>query len=131
MDLLSIVLTAVVVAILAVLLRTQRPEQALLLVLAAGSVMLIVLLSKAESIFESVRNFLSQSGLPEDYVTILFKGLGICLITQLASDTCKDAGEMAMSAKAELAGRIAVLIVGLPLFQKMVTVALSLIGGSI
>lgn len=129
MDVLAIVLAAVVVAILAVLLRSQRPEQALLLVLVAGTVILVALLAKAEQIFESLQTFLSQSGLPEEYVGILFKGLGICLVTQLASDTCKDAGEIALSAKAELAGRIALLLVGLPLFQKMVSLSLSLIGG--
>ena len=129
MKIMAIVGLLVVVAVLAVILRHQRPEQALVLVLMTGVLITVSLLGKAQSILNELTNLLSQSGLSSEYDAILFKGLGICLITQLASDTCKDAGEMALSAKAELAGRMALLILGLPLFQKIASVAVGLIGG--
>ena len=37
--------------------------------------------------------------MPGEYGLILFKALGICLITQLASDACRDAGEAALASK--------------------------------
>ena len=119
----------VVVALLSVILRGQRPEQATLLVLTAGIGILLLLLTRAQEVFDTLRHMLEQSGLPSEYIQILFKALGICLITQLASDTCKDAGEQAMASKAELAGRLALLTVGLPLFQKITETALNLING--
>ena len=125
----SIAMVAVVAALLALVLRQHRPEQALLLGLAAGAVMLLWMLLRADDVFRTVRDLLSNSGLSGEYVEILFKGLGICVITQLASDTCRDAGESALASKAELAGRLSLFAVGLPLFQKVVSIALSLIGG--
>ncbi len=129
MEIVAIAGLSVVVAVLAVILRHQRPEQALVLVLITGIVIMVSLLGKAGSIISELSDILSQSGLSSEYTMILFKGLGICLITQLASDTCKDAGEAALSAKAELAGRISLLVLGLPLFQKIASVAVGLIGG--
>lgn len=129
MEIVAIAGLVVVVAVLSVILRHQRPEQALILVLMTGVIITASLLSKAGSILDELSLVLSQSGLSSEYTMILFKGLGICLITQLASDTCKDAGEVALSAKAELAGRISLLVLGLPLFQKIASVAVGLIGG--
>lgn len=129
MDVMMIAAFTVIVAILAVILRQQRPEQAMLLVLAAGVAVVLLLTERAGGVISDIGNMLNQSGLSSEYTTILFKGLGICLVTQLASDTCKDAGEAAMAGKAELAGRVALLVIGLPLFQKIASVALTLIGG--
>lgn len=125
----QLALVAVVVALMAVLLKGQRPEQAVLLVLGAGIGILALLLHRAGSLFGTVRDLLAQSGLSSEYVQILFKGLGICLVTQLASDACRDAGETSMAAKAELVGRISLLVIGLPLFQKVADMALQIMNG--
>ncbi len=129
MKLIPLIAVIVVTALLAVLLRQQRPEQAMLLSLLAGTVILIALLSEAGHVIASVNDLLNKSGLPSEYTQVLLKGLGVCLLTQLASDTCKDAGEVAMAAKAELVGQISLAVVGLPLFEKIATAAVSLIGG--
>lgn len=126
MDIVTIVVITVVTALLAVLLRQHRPELAMLLVMAAGVVILVLLLTGARQMIDTVTGMLEKSGLPGEYTQILFKGLGICLLTQLASDTCKDAGELAMASKAQLAGQLSLMVVGLPLFEKIASVALSL-----
>lgn len=129
MDVFKIAVIVVVVALLSVLLRGQRPELSMMLVLVAGTGLLILLFSRAETVFSALRDMLEKTGLSGEYIQILFKSLGICLVTQLASDTCRDAGEQSLASKADLAGRIALLMVGIPLFQKITETALTLIGG--
>ena len=63
-----------------------------------------------------------------EYTMVIIKALGICYVTQLASDTCQDAGERAMAGKIELAGRVAVLLLSLPMFSSILQIALELIG---
>ena len=48
-------------------------------------------------------------------IQVLLKALGICYITQLAADTCKDAGQQAIATKVELAGKVAVLAIAMPM----------------
>ena len=66
---------------------------------------------------------------PQEYVLVLFKALGICYLTQFAADSCRDAGESALAVKAEIAGRIAVLLISLPLLSQVASTAMDLIGG--
>lgn len=131
MDMVAIAGTVIIAAFLAVLLRQQRPEQAMAVGLLAGVGVLALVLTKAVPAFSAVRDLLSSSSLPGEYGQILFKALGLCLLTQLASDTCKDAGETALAGKAELAGKIGLVILSLPLFQKIAELAVSLINGQV
>ena len=66
--------------------------------------------------------------MPTEYGLILLKSLGICLVTQFASDACKDAGESSMAGKVELAGKIAVIVAAMPMFEKVIQVSTGLMG---
>lgn len=56
-----------------------------------------------------------MSALTAEIVTALLKAVGISLIGQLAGRLCKDAGESALSYVVELAARVGILAVSLPL----------------
>ena len=127
MEVVAVAGVAVVAAFLSVLLKQHRPELAMGIGLVAGTGILMLLLRYAIPMVDQLREMLSKSGVSGEYVTVLFKALGVCLLTQLASDTCKDAGEQALASKAELAGKISLLVLALPLFQKLADLALSLI----
>ncbi len=70
-------------------------------------------------IAETVRNIFSRAGADKEYLTILFKAMGICYITQFACDICKDSGENALASHAELAGKISLMLLALPLFDTL------------
>lgn len=61
---------------------------------------------------------------------ILFKALGLCFITQIAATPAADLGETAIASKVETAGKLSVLLVSLPLFEKILGIAGGLIGGA-
>lgn len=128
MEILSIIGIGIIAAALAVVLRQNQPEYALLVSLAAGLFILLKVVGQAQPVVDQIQSLLSSASLPLEYSTILFKALGICFITQIACDTCKDAGETAISSKVEIAGKIAVLVVSLPLFGQVLTIVSSLIG---
>lgn len=117
----------VVAAALATVLRQRAPEQALLLSLGTGVLILIVVIQAGIPYFEEIKSLFEATGAQEEYVQILFKSLGICFVVQIACDACRDMGETAMASKAELAGKIAVLVISLPLFQRILSVVGSLI----
>ena len=129
MEIMAIAGVVVIAAFLAVLLRQQRPEQAMAVGLLAGIGILALVLTKAVPVFSTLQDLLGTAALPEEYGQVLFKALGICLLTQLAADACKDAGESALAAKAELAGKLFLLMLALPLFEKIAEIAVSLIDG--
>lgn len=122
MDIASIVGFGLIAAVLSILLKQYKPEYAILMSIGAGVVMLMLITVSAAPLFEAVESLLVSSNMPIEYIEILFKSLGICFLTQIACDTCKDAGESAIASKIELAGRVSVLIISIPLFTKILSV---------
>lgn len=120
---------AVVAAFLSVLLRKQRPEQAMAVGLIAGIGMLLLVLTEIIPVLQSLSGLFERAALPSEYGSLLFKGLGVCFVTQMAADTCRDAGESALASKAELVGKVSLLILSLPLFEKIAELTVGLING--
>lgn len=60
-----------------------------------------------------------MSGLTADVTAALLKAVGIALVGQIAMRLCKDAGENALSYVVELAARVGILAVSLPLIMKI------------
>jgi stage III sporulation protein AD len=87
-----------------------------------------MIISEARPLFDRMHSLLDASGTKAAYVQILFKSLGLCFITQIACDACRDLGETAIATKVEAAGKIAVLLVSLPLFEEILKIAGQLIG---
>ena len=118
-----------VAAALAVLLKQHNPEYAMLISIGVGVIVLISLIGQVRPAVMQVSSLVSGAGLSAEYGGILFKSLGICFLTQLAGDSCRDVGQTAMASKIELAGKIAILVISLPLFAKIAELAVSLING--
>lgn len=126
MDAVNIAGLAVVGTVLAVLLGQYKPEYRLFTSLITGTVILLAVIAGAAPLFEELAALLEATQMPGDYLSILLKALGICFLTQLAADTCKDAGEGAIASKVEMAGKVLVLLLSLPLFEEILSIAGSL-----
>ncbi len=116
-------------ALLAVVVRGQRPELAMCLSLLAGVLVLGLLLGQLTPLLAAVRRMIAAGGMDNAYLTVVLKAAGVCLLTQLTADTCRDAGETALAGKAELTGRILLLLLAVPLFEEILTLVIGLIHG--
>lgn len=116
-------------AVLSTLLRSQRPELAVGLGLVAGVLVVGVLLGQVSSLIGVLRRMLTLGGLSDGYLSVVLRAAGVCLLTQLTADTCRDAGESALAGKAELAGRVLMLLLAVPLFEQVLTLILGVIDG--
>lgn len=115
---LSVIGFALCAAAISVLLRQFRPELSMVLSAVCAVGLLGWLLTECEPVLETVRQFLSactENSLKTG--PLLLRALGLCLTTQFACDVCKDAGETAIAARLETAGRAALLLLAMPLFS--------------
>ncbi len=126
-QLFTLVGLGLVAAVLAVTLRQHKPEFALLVSLGAGILILTGVVQEILPVVEQIETIFRSTSMPIAYLQVLFKALGICFLTQIACDTCKDAGEGAIGSKVELAGKVAVLVVSLPLFAQVLTIVRGLL----
>ena len=127
MDLIAVAGIGLVAAAAAVLLRQYKPEYAMLVSLAAAGLIFGMLVVDLIPAFSVMRGLMDQVSFSADYVRILIKCLGICYLCELAGQVCKEAGQLAISSKIELAGKVMVLILSLPMFEELLKTALNLI----
>lgn len=118
-----------IAAFLSVVLRRYQPELSVGVGIVTGIVVLMSVLNTLLPTVQTVRTMLDNAAVPTAYVGILFKALGVCMLTRLTADTCRDAGETALAAKAEFVGKTLLLILSLPLFREITEVALSMMRG--
>lgn len=105
--------------VLALILGQYRPEFRMLVTAAVTLLLMAMVLERLSPVLEQLRSTMELTGLTGDYAAILFKALGICLLTQLAGDVCRDSGESSIASKIELAGRAAILLTAMPLIQEV------------
>ena len=129
MNVIGIAGLALVSAVIAVMLRRYNQEYAVVVSITAGVIILVQILANIVPAIRQINSLLTAAQMPTEYGIILFKTLGICFLAQVAADSCRDAGESALASKVELAGKISIVILALPLFEKIASTALALIGG--
>ncbi|MBC3515737.1 SpoIIIAC/SpoIIIAD family protein [Neobittarella massiliensis] len=115
MNIFSVAMFGLVAAILALTLKKYSPETSLAITIGAGVLIFGYILL---TLLPVIRQVLAVAQLSEQVsqgIQVLLKALGICYITQLAADTCKDAGQQAIATKVELAGKVAVLAIAMPM----------------
>lgn len=116
-------------ALLSAVLRAQRPELALCLSLLAGALTVGLLLRQLTPLVTALRRMTALGGVGEDGLGVVLRGAGICLVTRLAADTCRDAGDTALAGKAELTGRILLLLLAVPLYEQILTLIIGVVNG--
>lgn len=77
----------------------------------------IVLLSP---VVQNVTQLFSKANIPSDYISLIFKAIAICFVTQITSDICRDSGETAIASAAELWGRGSLTVMAIPLIEVLI-----------
>ena len=104
-------------ALISVILKQYCSEHSMAVTIAVCvGVMTFFVLLFDDAIAE-IRDIFEMAGIAESYISIIFKTLAICCITHITAELCRDSGEGAIASAAELWGRGAVLVLGLPVFK--------------
>jgi stage III sporulation protein AD len=127
MEIISIAALCIIVTVICKLFDDRR-EIALYIKIAAAILILSGVIIYVAPVADTVNTIFDKAGASDTYINILFKALGICYITQFASDICKDSGETALSVQVEIAGKITLLLLSLPLFEALTELVTVLLG---
>ena len=122
MEITALIVLCIIAALLALSLRGQRPEFAMLLSLGCGLFVLLYLLGQMKDIFSGLDILSGLSGQSE-LTAIILKALGVCIVAELGSQCCRDAGETAIAAKVELAAKAALVMMSMPVFASLLEMA--------
>lgn len=114
--------------LLAITLKSIRPELALAVSLATGLIIMLDLCTGIADIFSRLKDIALKNGINGAYLTIAVKACIIAYITQFSAELCKDAGENAVGVKIEFAGKLAIAAMSLPVISGFLEAVSELLG---
>lgn len=109
--------TALLGGLIAVFLKREAGEIALLLSIATTVLLLVLVGAAAVEILNLLRDLARQASVSDALLTPMLKVLGIEVVTNLAAHICQDAGEGGIASTVELAGAICALYTAIPVIQ--------------
>lgn len=100
-------------------LERYAREQAMLAAMAVAVLVTGAVLAAVLPVLAQIASLFDRAGLPAAYVRTISKALGICWLTQLAADVCRDSREEAVATAVTMAGKLALLLLALPLLNTL------------
>ena len=122
MNIIAFVGAGIIGTVLSVVLKQYKPEFSMYITLITGMLMLGAAVSAVKPALDTISSYMEIADPDSEYAEILIKTLAVCYLTQMAGESCSDAGETSIAAKIALAGKIAVVLIALPLFEKLMEV---------
>lgn len=109
-------------ALLCKITEKHSKEQSVLLVITVTAVIFLNAVDSVPGLLDKMDILMAYSGLDREYLSIIFKSLGICWLTQFSSDICRDCNEAAIASAAEIFGKIQLAVLSLPLFDGLIDI---------
>lgn len=107
--------------LLSLAVRSYRPEFSVYISIACGIILFMTVIAQFSDILSVVSDVFSRSGYANSYFPVLLKILAIAYLTDLISQVCRDAGENGIASKTEMAGKIFILYISLPVFTSILS----------
>ena len=111
------------------ILALGRKDQGLLLSLAVCVMIAMAAADYLHPVMELLCTLEELGGLDSGMIAILFKCVGIGLITEMAGMVCTDSGNASMAKALQLLGTAAVLWLSVPLFKGLLDLIQEILEG--
>ncbi|MBQ1248980.1 MAG: stage III sporulation protein AD [Selenomonadales bacterium] len=115
MDMVQVIGIGMTAVLLILVVRRSHPELAVQITIVVAGIVFFLVLDKLRMIIELFTEMAKRAGIGEMYLIILLKIIGISYLVEFGAQVCRDAGEGAIASKIELAGKVMILVMAVPI----------------
>ncbi len=116
MEIFQIVGLALTATLIIILVRQARDgETALLVSLVVGAVIFLLLLDRIGTVVKVLGDLSKRAGINQFYLNTVLKIIGIAYVAEFGGQICRDAGENAIASKVELAAKVLIMVLAIPI----------------
>jgi len=126
-DIVKIVGMGLVATVMIVLLRQEKPEIAVQTSIILGAIIFLMMLDKIASVIDILKNLSRRANIDMIYMSTIFKIIGISYIAEFGAQICRDAGSSATASKIELAAKILIMVLSLPILIAVLDLILRIV----
>ena len=127
MDILKIVAFIIITLMIELTLEKVNKEYAILLTIVTSVMVLIFVVVKLDGIISLLDELVKKAWINKEYLTVLLKVTGIAYLVELTKNICVDAGNSSLASKVEMAGKISIVALTVPIITGVVSVIISIV----
>ena len=115
MEIIQIVTAAIVITVLAILVKKIGKEIGTMVSILGGVLIFFMVMPSLINVINVLNGLASHIDTNLEYVPIILRILGVAYIAEFGAQVCKDAGEGAIGTKIELAGKVIIMVMSAPI----------------
>ena len=127
MDIVKIIGVGITSLIIIIILKQYKPEFTVYVSLVAGTIIIFMVLDKLYGIVNILTNLVDKTGVESRFLKILLKITGIAILTEFAVSICKDSGETAIASKIDLAGKVIIISISIPIITALLELIIGIL----
>lgn len=127
MEVVKIVGIGLAAGMLISILRQQKPELAMQLSIAAAAMIFLLMVSRIMQVVDVMQTLSVKARVDQAQMGAILKIIGIAYVTDFGSQVLQDAGEKAVASKVEMAGKILIILLALPIILAIMETVLKLL----
>lgn len=127
MEIAQIIGLAIIVTILGAILKQIKPEIAIQLSILSGVIIFLLVMDKVKVVVDLLGKLADQANISSYYLLIVLKIVGVAYLTEFGGQICRDAGENALATKVEIAAKIFVVILAIPIITAIMESLMTLL----
>lgn len=114
---------------LSLTVKKDKPEFALMIALMSAVIISIEVIVGVGDVISEIEKMIEISGINIAYLNVCIKAMGTAYVSQFASEILRDGGEGAIAGKVEMAGKITILILTLPVLSSFLKMCIEAVSG--
>lgn len=125
--LIKIIVIGIITVLLSALLKKYHPEYSIVLIIVSSAIILVFLSDSFKTVFDNMNTVLTDAKINPEYIEAIVKIMGIAYLSEYMSALFYDANESAMAKKIELAGKIIIFLITLPVITSLSEMIISIL----
>lgn len=118
---------ALITAIAAFILKSQKSDLVPLCVVTGGIVIVLCAFDYIAASLDFIRQFSEQTDIDSSVLRIILKAIGVGYAVELTASSVKDLGFESISDKLLLCGKLVIFVMSIPIFRSLFTIISRLI----
>lgn len=118
-EIIQIVGLCIIATVIIAVIKPQRPEIAIQISIAAGIIVFFLVAAKLTAVIDLLMTYMNKANINMSYLNVLLKIIGIAYIAEFGAEVCRDAGETSIASKVELAAKVIIVVLAVPIITSL------------
>src|SRR5690625_3608662 len=127
MEIFQVVGLGLVATTLIIVLRDHRPEFTIYISIVTGLIIFSMIMPQLSYVIDVMQDLSRKADIEIIYFSTILKIIGMAYVVEFGSQICRDAGENSIAMKIELAGKITIMILAIPILMALVDLIIKIL----